>query len=132
MECTKDVEPPNDKPDESEVSEPPPPNPETAPAAPPASASTEPQGGHASSPAEEPVKQGAPAEDAPLVLHVSTMTKNEKDKVKRIVCPKATTGNLAVPKDIFELWQTDKGKEKLLNMWCKSGGVKAHGCLHQL
>lgn len=123
------MEPPNDEPHQPEVSQPPPLNPETDPAAPPASASTEPQGeGDASTPAEESMQQGALAEDAPLVLHVSTMTKNERDKVKRIVCPKPTTGNLSVPKDIYELWQTDKGKDKLLNMWCKSGGVKAHGC----
>lgn len=60
----------------------------------------------------------------PAVMHVDTMTKYEKDKVKRIVTPKATTGRLEVPQDVFELWQTSKGKEKLLSMWCKSGGVK--------
>lgn len=61
----------------------------------------------------------------PAVLHVSTMTKYEKDKVRRVVTPKSTTGRLEVPRDIYDLWQTEKGKEKLLNMWCKSGGVKA-------
>ena len=60
-------------------------------------------------------------------MHVLTMTKAEKDKVKRIVTPKATTGRLEVPQDVFELWQTPKGKEKLLAMWCKSGGVKDSG-----
>ncbi len=64
-------------------------------------------------------------EEVPSVLHVATMTRNEKDKVKRIVTPKPTTGNLAVPRDIFEMWQSEKGKEKLFSMWCKSGGVKA-------
>ena len=73
---------------------------------------------------EGPAHVGSESE-VPLVLHVATMTKYEKDKVKRIVTPKPTTGNLAVPRDIYEMWQTEKGKEKLLNMWCKSGGVKA-------
>lgn len=62
--------------------------------------------------------------EQPAVLHVDTLSKYEKDKVKRIVTPKATTGRLEVPQDVFELWQTPKGKEKLLSMWCKSGGVK--------
>lgn len=53
------------------------------------------------------------------------MTRADKEKVRRLVTPKPTTGNLSVPRDIFELWQTEKGKEKLLSMWCKSGGVKA-------
>jgi len=71
---------------------------------------------------EDPAHEGS---EVPIVLHVATMSKYEKDKVKRIVTPKATTGNLAVPRDIYEMWQTEKGKENLLNMWCKSGGVKA-------
>ncbi|CAK9082109.1 Uncharacterized protein SCF082_LOCUS39051 [Durusdinium trenchii] len=64
-------------------------------------------------------------EGSPVILHIATMTRAEKEKVRRLVTPKPTTGNLSVPKDIFELWQTDKGREKLLCMWCKSGGVKA-------
>lgn len=83
---------------------------------------------------EEPVEQGE--EEQPTILHVATMNRNEKDKVKRICTPKPTTGNLEVPRDIYELWQTDKGKEKLFSMWCKSGGVKAGRylvllCLHE-
>ena len=67
--------------------------------------------------------------EEPIVLHVSTLSKSEKDKIKRIVTPKATTGRLDVPKDIYELWQTNQGKEKLFAMWTKSGGVKDTGCL---
>lgn len=67
-------------------------------------------------------------EEQPLILHLATLTKYEKDKVKRIVTPKPATGRLEVPRDIHELWQTKKGREKLFNMWCKSGGVKASHC----
>ena len=89
-------------------------------------------------PAQEVTMDGAsqaPAGDCdgeveePIVLHVSTLTKSEKDKIKRIVTPKATTGRLDVPKDIYELWQTNQGKEKLFAMWTKSGGVKDKGWL---
>lgn len=63
--------------------------------------------------------------EQPMILHLATLSRYEKDKIKRIVTPKKTTGRLEVPKDIFELWQTEKGKEQLMQMWCKSGGVKA-------
>lgn len=63
----------------------------------------------------------------PIILHVATLSRNEKDKIKRIVTPKATTGRLEVPQDIFDLWKTPKGKEKLFALWCKSGGVKDSG-----
>ena len=81
-----------------------------------------------------PLQPTAPTESPPeeestepAVMHVGTMTRAEKEKVKRICTPKATTGNLEVPKDVFELWQTAKGKDKLFAMWCKSGGVKDWG-----
>lgn len=81
-----------------------------------------------SKPAPEECPTGTPAEteETPCVLHVATLTRNDRLKVQRIVTPKPTTGNLAVPKDIYEMWQGgDAGKQKLLSMWCKSGGVKA-------
>lgn len=74
-------------------------------------------------PAEEHDPAMPEGEAAPAVLHVATMGKNEREKVRRLVTPKSTTGNLAVPRDIYEMWETPQGKEKLLNMWCKSGGV---------
>lgn len=77
-------------------------------------------------PAEEPADPAMPeGTSSPVVLHVATMSKNEREKVKRLVTPKSTTGNLTVPRDIYEMWETPQGKEKLLSMWCKSGGVKA-------
>ena len=76
-----------------------------------------------------PAGDGGGEVEEPIVLHVSTLTKSEKDKIKRIVTPKATTGRLDVPKDIYELWQTNQGKEKLFAMWTKSGGVKDKGWL---
>ena len=66
----------------------------------------------------------------PAVLHASTLSPNEKAKVRRIVTPKPASGNLDVPKDIFQLWNTKDGKEKLFAMWAKSGGIKA-GSVHQ-
>lgn len=71
------------------------------------------------------------AAEQPAVLHVLTLSKCQREKVKRIVTPKPTTGNLEVPKNVFEMWQTPKGKEQLLAMWCKSGGVK-DGCCKYL
>lgn len=68
---------------------------------------------------------GETSEEEPMILHVATLTKSDKEKIRRIVTPKSTTGRLEVPKDIFQLWQTEKGKEQIFNMWCKSGGVKA-------
>ena len=64
-------------------------------------------------------------DDPPQVLHASTMSRSEKLKVQRIVTPKSYTGRLEVPQGIFEMWQTPKGKQKLFEMWAKSGGVKA-------
>ena len=64
-------------------------------------------------------------EEAPQILHASTMSRNEKNKVARIVAPKKYTGRLEVPNDIFQMWQTPKGKQQLFELWAKSGGVKA-------
>ena len=72
-----------------------------------------------------PEKADESQEVSPEILHVVTLTKNQRDQIKRVVCPKRDTGRLEVPRDIYELWQTEKGKEKLFNLWCKSGGVKA-------
>ena len=69
-------------------------------------------------------------EEFPTVLHVATMTRNDKNKVKRIVMPKPNSGKLDVPKDIMEMWNSEKGREKLFEMWAKSGGMKA-GILHK-
>eukprot|EP00435_Cladocopium_sp_Y103_P027339 s550_g6.t1 len=74
-------------------------------------------------------EQLEPQNIEPAVMHVGTMSRAERERVKRIVTPKPTTGRLEVPQDVFELWQTPKGKEKLLSMWCKSGGVKDCGRL---
>lgn len=75
------------------------------------------------------VQEDVPEDETeePHVLHVATLSRNEKDKVKRIVTPKSTTGRLEVPQDIFDLWKTPKGKEKLYALWCKSGGMKDVG-----
>ena len=67
-----------------------------------------------------------------MVLHVATLTRADKERVRRMVTPKPTTGNLSVPRDIYDMWQTEKGKDKLLSMWCKSGGVKAHRNIHRI
>lgn len=68
----------------------------------------------------------APEEpDIPTVMHPKDMTRSEKEKVRRICTPKSTTGRLEVPKDIHEMWNSEKGREKLLSLWCKSGGLKA-------
>lgn len=61
----------------------------------------------------------------PKVIHALTLTQNEKNKLRRIVTPKPMTGHLEVSQDIFEMWQTKDGKQKLYAMWAKAGGVKA-------
>ncbi|CAK9049554.1 unnamed protein product [Durusdinium trenchii] len=58
-------------------------------------------------------------------MHPTTMHCSEREKVRRICTPKSTTGRLEVPEDIFKMWNTAGGREKLFSMWCKSGGVKA-------
>ena len=64
------------------------------------------------------------AEEVPVVLHVATLSRYEKDKVKRAVLPKPTSGKCDVPSDISEMWNSPQGRQKLFTMWCKSGGVK--------
>ena len=61
----------------------------------------------------------------PMVMHPKTMSRAEKEKVRRIVTPKQQTGRLEVPKEICDMWHDSKGRDKLLQMWCKSGGIKA-------
>ena len=61
----------------------------------------------------------------PVVMHGATMNRNEKQKVARVCTPKGSSGHLEVPNDIFKLWNTKAGKEKLYALWAKSGGVKA-------
>lgn len=61
----------------------------------------------------------------PIVMHAATMTRNEKQKVARVCTPKGSSGHLEVPQDIFKLWNSKAGKEKLYALWAKSGGVKA-------
>lgn len=63
--------------------------------------------------------------EVPAVMHVSSLSKLEREKVARICNPKRNSGKLEVPEDIHKMWNTEKGKEKLLQMWCKSGGLKA-------
>lgn len=64
-------------------------------------------------------------QELPQIMHVSSMSRNEKNRVARIVTPKKYTGRLEVPQDIFKMWQTAKGKQQLFELWAKSGGVKA-------
>jgi len=61
----------------------------------------------------------------PIVMHPASMSRAQREQVRRIVTPKPTTGRLEVPQDITSMWNTAKGKEKLFSLWCKSGGVKA-------
>ena len=70
-------------------------------------------------------------DDIPRVLQAGTLSKNEKQKVRRIVTPKEGSGRLEVPENIFEMWQdASKGRETLFQMWAKSGGVKDPGTLN--
>ncbi|CAE7383534.1 unnamed protein product [Symbiodinium sp. CCMP2456] len=63
--------------------------------------------------------------EAPKVLKGDTLDKLEKDKIRRIVSPKKGSGNLEVPEDIFDMWKdAGKGRQKLFQMWAKSGRVK--------
>ena len=64
----------------------------------------------------------------PAIMHVSSLSKLEREKVARICNPKRNSGKLEVPEDIHKMWNTEKGKQKHLEMWCKSGGLKA-GCV---
>ena len=65
-------------------------------------------------------------DEPPKVMSFSSMTKLEKEKVRRIVTPKKGSGNLEVPENIFEMWKdAGKGRDNLFRMWAKSGGVKA-------
>lgn len=67
---------------------------------------------------------GAESEEAPQVLLAATLTRAEIMKIKRIVTPKPYTGNIEVPQDIIDMWNTEQGKQKLFALWAKSGGVK--------
>eukprot|EP00435_Cladocopium_sp_Y103_P057543 s710_g19.t2 len=78
--------------------------------------------------AEVPTEVDTPEVEEPTVLRYQDLTRNEIAKVKRVVTPKSHSGRLDVPEDIFKLWQDPKGQEKLLRLWCKSGGVKARKC----
>lgn len=77
---------------------------------------------------EPPAPELAKPVGAPLIMHPRSMSKAELEKVRRVCTPKGTTGRLEVPKNIFDMWNTDKGRKQLLSMWCKSGGVKAGLC----
>ena len=64
-------------------------------------------------------------EEAPKVLNAATMSKAEREKVRRICCPKPGSGRLEVPDNIFEMWEdAAKGRDQIFRMWAKSGGVK--------
>ena len=74
--------------------------------------------------------QGSRDEEAdgrtsPVVMSAKDLPRSEIAKIRRIVTPKPCSGKLDVPKDIMELWQTEKGRETLKQQWCKSGGMKA-------
>ena len=45
-----------------------------------------------------PAGAGGGEVEEPIVLHVSTLTKSEKDKIKRIVTPRPLRGDLMFPK----------------------------------
>lgn len=64
-------------------------------------------------------------EEYPTVMSAESMSRAEKQKVRRACTPKSASGKLDVPQDIHELWNSAGGKEKLFAMWAKSGGVKA-------
>ncbi|CAJ1341569.1 unnamed protein product [Effrenium voratum] len=74
-------------------------------------------------------KPQAPEEaeyDEPIqLLQSSSLSRSEREKLRRIVTPKINTGRLEVPSNIFEMWNSEKGRKKLMEMWAKSGGVKA-------
>lgn len=74
-----------------------------------------------------PARGGSDLEpdELPVVLHVSTMSRAEKAKLKRVIQPKPNSGRLEVPKDIMLKWNSEKGKKELMDLWAKSGGVKA-------
>ena len=58
---------------------------------------------------------------------MATLTRTEKQKIKRVCTPKEHSGRLEVPENIFAMWEdTAKGgRDKLFHMWVKAGGVKA-------
>lgn len=60
-----------------------------------------------------------------LMLHPSNLSRNQIAQVKRICQPKPYSGKLDVPDDICKMWNDKKGQQRLLSMWCKSGGLKA-------
>ena len=75
--------------------------------------------------ARSPSQESDPGDRVPRVLHGSNLNRAEKNKLRRIVCPKEGTGRLEVPENIFEMWEdAAKGRKTLFNMWAKSGGVK--------
>ncbi|CAE7180797.1 unnamed protein product [Symbiodinium microadriaticum] len=85
---------------------------------------------------KKPSKEPSETDDAehdeddepPKVLNFGTLSKLEKEKVRRICTPKRGSGNLEVPENIFDMWRDcSKGRDNLLRMWAKSGGVKAGG-----
>ena len=64
----------------------------------------------------------------PKILDPNNLTKNEKAKAKirRIVCPNCSSGNLEVPEDIMEMWEdAANGRNQIFKMWTKADGVKA-------
>lgn len=64
-------------------------------------------------------------EEAPKVLDSRTLDRAEIKKIQRIVTPKPITGKLEVPQKIFDMWQdVGRGRDTVLKMWAKSGGVK--------
>ena len=73
---------------------------------------------------ESPTSKGEDVMELPMIMTVKTLTRADKEKVRRICTPKPTSGRVEVPKDIVDMWNSDKGREKLLQIWCKSGGVK--------
>ena len=74
----------------------------------------------------EKVESDKDEAEVPQVIRLDDMTKLQKEQVRRIVSPKKGSGNLEVPENIFEMWKdVGKGRDKLLRMWCKAGGVKA-------
>lgn len=73
---------------------------------------------------ESPTSKEQDVMELPMIMTVKTLTRADKERVRRIVTPKPTSGRVEVPKDIIAMWNSEKGREQLLQIWCKSGGVK--------
>ena len=80
-------------------------------------------------PTPDGVPQLSDEDEAPRVLDAKNLSRNEKQKLRRIVMPKQGSGNLEVPENIMQMWEEAGSKrDALFSTWAKSGGVKASEC----